>query len=967
MADSDVKITITVSGAEEAKKQLDEIKQYAEGVTAKVQTGTAASGAVVDDQIQKSGQTLAESLANLDKFNAAAMARAKEAAKNTTDTTKETQDALAKMAKDGADSINKSIFAWAEGAKDPLKSFKDFAIKQFEEIAAAAIIRPIFQPAIASALGSAADFFSLVPTKDGFSGSSSSFSLTGSTSALTGVGSSVSNYINTFGTNYLGTGVGPNSVLPADLATANLTGPTLTQILGGAGAGAFAGNFLTGIIGGNQTIGTIGGGVSGALAMINPYLGAAAAAVTLLGSLFGPKMSNNTGVSNLDLATGVMSSGAGDPRKVDQANINAAGQLTTSVEQFVKFLSSEAGVSAQGRTFFEVGSRDGIRANVAGVDAHFSNDAAGAAQAVGFAVKQVAAQLGDKLPKEIATALDHVDFSSTASIAAALSQLELVKKFMDTEQKYAQAGTPVDQFEASYAATLEQLKSLGEQVRALGISAEETDDLIDKYSESVRANFKTTLTATYYSASGQGFLNNIQGAITTHTSNVHDAGVIGAETDLADDIYKAQLKGILGGLNADQLATVGKIFADVPEIVDAVAVASTALTNAATAQHTAAEEAQASAEAQATAAAAAAEAQRAHADAFARINELYNERIQSVGDQISQMQASAQTWSNIADTLRDFGSGLLTDSSFSPLGLGDQVSTARAQMEDVFNKALGGDSDAAAQFPDLAKHFLTLDKQFNASNTAYAADFDLIESMSTRLQTAAGSQVSLAQQQLGKLQQILDALTAQQRAMNGNPAGYSRSYAEAITSAYGTARQASGMSDLDFINSGGGKVWIDVRNDLIAGTRDPDMLREDLVNARAQAAQSGWEAIGAGYVAAVIAQMQKLNLPIPQFADGGIATRPTLAWVAEAGNAEAMIPLRNGSVPVSLGGIGPRLDRLAAAVDNLAGVSHAGHTRTIAELRSIVENTRDAADAPIRAQTLAATAGRRRVLSSVPM
>jgi hypothetical protein len=42
--------------------------------------------------------------------------------------------------------------------------------------------------------------------------------------------------------------------------------------------------------------------------------------------------------------------------------------------------------------------------------------------------------------------------------------------------------------------------------------------------------------------------------------------------------------------------------------------------------------------------------------------------------------------------------------------------------------------------------------------------------------------------------------------------------------------------------------------------------------------------------------------PIPAFADGGIVSRPTLAQVGEGGSPEAIIPLKNGAVPVSFDG-----------------------------------------------------------------
>lgn len=890
-----------------------------------------------------------QSVSDQQKADDAAAAAAAAAAAKILHEQEQQARAIAQFAQQGSDAVVQSIVAMAEGAKHPLDAFKNYVIKAFEQIAAASFIRPIIEPMFVSAAGTVLGSTGAAAAGGGYGGVEAG---AGSAALFAGYGSSIANSINTFGANYLGTAVGPDAIAEG--------GVSLTSIMGGAGLGAIGGNLITGLYGGNRTVGSIGGAVTGALLASGQIeLAAIAAAVTVLGSLFGPKMSNNTGVSNLDLATGAYSSGAGDPRKVDQANISAAGQLSSTVEQFVQFLTGEAGQGVQGRTYFEVGSRDGITANVAGVGATFSNDDSGAAQAIGFAVKQVAAQLGSSLPAEIKDALDHVDFSSTQSVQAALAQLQTVKSFVDLEKQIANIGKPADSTADSWNTTIAQISALAETVKGLGVDAGEADGLVDKFKESFRAAYLTQKQSELYDASGEGFLNTLQGAIDEHKTALGDDSLMGISTSTDDKIFAAKIKSALGSLSADQLAIVQQIFGEVPEIADAVKAASDALSGSADAQQKAAD-----------AATAAAAAQQAQSDALAYINNLYATQIKAVGDQISTLNAAAGAWGKIADSLQAFGSGLLIDPSLSPLGLGEQVDQARAQMQGLFKAGMGGDQNAATQFQAVAKQFLTLDKQFNASDSTYGSDFQMVEDMSSRLQAYAGSQVSVAQQQLDVLNQILGVLQTGQAAATGktgaSTAGNNPAYGATITSAYGAALKASGMSEADFLNSPAGAQWITARNELVASTTDPTILANDLQSARTQAGQPGMASIGGGYVAAVIAQMAKQGIPVPAFAEGGIATRPTLAYVAEAGSAEAMIPLKGGSVPVSLGSIGPKLDRLAAAVEDLAAASSEGHGRTIDALRLIVDNTRDAASAPIRAAQLGFTSARRRALGSQP-
>ena len=57
------------------------------------------------------------------------------------------------------------------------------------------------------------------------------------------------------------------------------------------------------------------------------------------------------------------------------------------------------------------------------------------------------------------------------------------------------------------------------------------------------------------------------------------------------------------------------------------------------------------------------------------------------------------------------------------------------------------------------------------------------------------------------------------------------------------------------------------------------------------------------------------EMDVGSFADGGVVRRPTLAVIGEAGEAEAVIPLKGGAVPVRITGGGLPADGLRALVE----------------------------------------------------
>ena len=850
------------------------------------------------------------------------------------------------MANAIASESQKASTAVVDAFFDGFDSIKNYAIKTAKEIAAAMLIRPIIQPIIAGAIGSLTGGVgggggALGGVANGASLGSAAYTLGGgSAGVFGGIGAGVGNYIDTLGANYLGTGAAANSVPLSQLGTANLTGATLSSLLGGAAIGGLAGNLLVGLWGGNKTVGTIGGAATGvsaaALGLTNPITGVLAA-LTILGSLFGNKPSDKTAESNLDLGSGAISAVPGVGDKFDQGNLDRANALTGTVGNFTNFFQS-FGAKAQGRVFFDVGSRDGIRAAVGGDQARFGADDAGAAAAISFVVKKIAAQMGDQLPKELQTALDHVDFSSTAAISKSLDQLAVIKQFLDLQKEIAGQAEPMSQAETVYRNTHTQIEALAEQVKALGISADEANGLIDTFDATFRTKYTKDMTATLNEVTGRGFLNQIQGALDEHKTNVHDAGVFGTDVGIADKIEGGRLASILGGLTSDQLAVVQQMFANVPEVVAALGRASGALA------------------ATAAAATTAAAAQTAQATALADMNAAYDKRLSDLDDETRALQSTASAWASVNAQMQAFSAGLLIDPSLSPLGLGDQVTEAKRQLQDTYAKAQGGDVNAAAAFPDLARRFLQLDKQYDTTSAAYAQNFAMVQSMASQIQSTAGAQVSVASQQLTVLGQIRDALVAQRGAINGGTAAATRpattaADANALNQLYNAARGS--QTDAAFLSGPSGASWIAARDQSIAGQTDANYLLSVLPAARSQQTTPGLEAVGSSFEAAIASRLRELGVPVPAYADGGPIMRTGLAYV-HAGE--------HVSSQADMSTLNAKLDRLCGLFEGMISGSMTAAEVHAAHLEAIADNTAKTANAPYDTAVLAAAAGRSRVL-----
>lgn len=88
----------------------------------------------------------------------------------------------------------------------------------------------------------------------------------------------------------------------------------------------------------------------------------------------------------------------------------------------------------------------------------------------------------------------------------------------------------------------------------------------------------------------------------------------------------------------------------------------------------------------------------------------------------------------------------------------DNLANMRALVQDLGNKALGGDADAAEQLSELLPAFLDLSGEVNGFNTAFAADRALAESLARASLSASERQVMLQNQIAASAQKQIEVL-----------------------------------------------------------------------------------------------------------------------------------------------------------------------------------------------------------------
>lgn len=111
----------------------------------------------------------------------------------------------------------------------------------------------------------------------------------------------------------------------------------------------------------------------------------------------------------------------------------------------------------------------------------------------------------------------------------------------------------------------------------------------------------------------------------------------------------------------------------------------------------------------------------------------------------------------LGKSLRGTLDGLLLGDS-SPLSPTDKYEEAKRQFEQNYSLAKSGDPVALEKMQSVSEQFLSASKGYNASSEAYASDFARVKQALEASINAADAQVSIAQQSLNKLDQMVQGI-----------------------------------------------------------------------------------------------------------------------------------------------------------------------------------------------------------------
>lgn len=139
------------------------------------------------------------------------------------------------------------------------------------------------------------------------------------------------------------------------------------------------------------------------------------------------------------------------------------------------------------------------------------------------------------------------------------------------------------------------------------------------------------------------------------------------------------------------------------------------------------------------------------------INESEGGSLYMLQQQVSEANNLASAYASVSNSLGDFLIALRIGDK-STASLGDRLNEARGLFDSTLAKAMNGDADAAAQLDDIGNSLLELSKEYNASTTAYAQDYDRVYAGAVAAKAVADAQLTVQQQIVATGQQQIDVL-----------------------------------------------------------------------------------------------------------------------------------------------------------------------------------------------------------------
>ena len=145
------------------------------------------------------------------------------------------------------------------------------------------------------------------------------------------------------------------------------------------------------------------------------------------------------------------------------------------------------------------------------------------------------------------------------------------------------------------------------------------------------------------------------------------------------------------------------------------------------------------------------DAQTAVDNARSKVQEAYDREagaLRTTIDRLKQFQ----------DQISKFRDSLYLDNTLSPLSNYDKYQVAKSRFEEIQQKALEGDEKAQSELEQASKDFLDYSRVYNANNAQYKQDFDMVQTVLSKVKDSTNKQIDTATKQLADLDKMVDGI-----------------------------------------------------------------------------------------------------------------------------------------------------------------------------------------------------------------
>ena len=676
-----------------------------------------------------------------------------------------------------------------------------------------------------------------------------------------------------------GIGFGVGSMLPSLLNVQNKATGALVGAGGGAAAGALAGTFLFPGVGTvlGAIIGGAGGGLGGLIGTQKPSVGKTASADVTISSngkraTYGNILTDNEGDPEAGKALGnyissiftTAAAGGGTLAKSFGFGQTAKdGYYIAGSVDYKKFGDDFAGMIRYA-LLDQGGLQGGGKNTLAAIKNSTNKDAEEFAKDVALGAGIDAGNTALKeMVKTLGGVTDAAKKATTESFAPMFEELARAEKLgidgayknLATDQLKAyldQLRNPPNftQMETDVATLTGQFAAAKEAYGQLNPAMVTYVDQIQKETMArLASNQNYSLDQQIREAGGRGYINTIQGFLTTLDANARSLAAVGEPATRAQDLFNVSLTELLRTLRDDQLADVVQTFGgNIGGLASALAAA-----NDNVAQATQFE------------------------TLFGQIRqENINAEISALNEQKSAANSLLSSWKSVQSSIGQARQSLLVG-DLSTLDPRTKMDTALAAYREALGKAQGGDVDAAGQVSGLAQTALQAARAYYASSEDYARIFSEVTGGLEGVEGVAARQVRLQSDTVGRLDSLIGVQQEALRASQVNQTDL-----RAI------------LSGLTTSNAGDIATWAS-RQDAGTQTAVKRARLEALSNADIERLFGGFSDIQAArandpsfnlaawFKAYGIGEVMAGTRSIPGFATGTDSAPPGMAWVGEQG------------------------------------------------------------------------------------